>query len=373
MKFVCNRTNLLNGIQIVLKAIPNRSTMSILECILINTTKGNITLTGNDMELGIETIVEGDIIEKGIVALDSKIFSDIIRKLPEGDITIETDSNYKTLIQCGTARFNIIGQSGDDYSYLPELEKNDSIILSQMALRDVIRQTIFSIADSVDDTSGQQTMRGESMEIFGDSIRFSSLDGHRISIRRIMLRNVYPDKKVIVPGKSLNEISKILSGGAEDDVEISFTPNHILFEFEKTKVVSRLIEGKFFDVEKMNIKDYETKFKVNRKNFLDCIDRGTLLVKEGDKKPIILNVTDDNVTIMINSFMGSMKEDLSIEKTGKDIMIGFNPRFMLDALRAVEDEEVELYFVNSKAPCFIKNNSESYVYVVLPVNFSSVP
>jgi DNA polymerase-3 subunit beta len=188
-----------------------------------------------------------------------------------------------------------------------------------------------------------------------------------------MLRNVYPDKKVIVPGKSLNEISKILSGGAEDDVEISFTPNHILFEFENTKVVSRLIEGKFFDVEKMNIKDYETKVKVNRKNFLDCIDRGTLLVKEGDKKPIILNVADDNVTIMINSFMGSMKEELPIEKTGKDIMIGFNPKFMLDALRAVEDEDVELYFVNSKAPCFIKNNSESYVYVVLPVNFSSVP
>ena len=246
------------------------------------------------------------------------------------------------------------------------------MILSQMAFRDVIRKTIFSISDTAEDTPAQQTMRGELLEIFGDSIRVSSLDGHRISTCRIQLKDVYDARKVIIPGKSLNEISKILTGGAEDDVELSFTPNHILFEFGDTRVVSRLIEGTFFDVDKMNIKDYETKLKINRRQFMDCIDRATLLVKEGDKKPIIFDIREDSITMMITSILGSMKEDMEVEKTGKELMIAFNPRFVLDVLRVIDDDDVEIYFVNSKAPCYIKNNSESYVYVILPVNFTTV-
>lgn len=372
MKFVCNKSDLLSGVNIVSKAVSNKTTMSILECIMINTNYGYISLTGNDMELGIETVVEGDIIERGMIALDAKVFSEIVRKLPDNSITIEVDENCKTIITCEKARFTIIGKSGEDFSYLPDIDKKDSFFISQMALRDIIKQTIFSIADNVDDTPGQQTMRGELLQIFGDSMRLSSLDGHRISIRRLQLRDVYEPKKVIVPGKSLSEISKIVTGGAEDDVEISFDDNHIVFEFDNTRVVSRLIEGNFFDIDKLNVNDYETKIEVNKKGFIECIDRATLLVKEGDKKPIILNIVDGSMTMMINSITGSMKEDLEIVKTGKDLMIGFNPKFMLDALRAVEDDTIELYMMNSKAPCFIKNNSESYIYVVLPVNFSTV-
>lgn len=372
MKFICKRTDLANGISIVNKAIPKRSTMSILECILINATDGYIRLTGNDMELGIETTVDAQVEEKGIIALDAGIFLEIVRKLPEEEVIFESDDRFMTHIISGNSNFNIVGKSGDDYSYLPEIGKSESVIISQLALRDVIRQTIFSIAEGNDDSANQQSMRGELLEIFGDSIRLSSLDGHRISIRRILLKDVYNSQKVIVPGKSLNEISRILTGGAEDDVEISFTPNHIMFEFGETKVVSRLIEGKFFDVDKMNIKDYETKVKVNRQIFMNCIDRALLLVREGDKKPIVLDIRDDQVTMNINSVQGSMKETIAIEKYGKDLMIAFNPKFVLDALKVIEDEEVEIYFVNSKAPCFIKNNSETYVYVVLPINFNSV-
>ncbi len=372
MKFICSKSDLLNGVNIVSKAVSNRSTMSILECILIDTTKDEISLTGNDTELGIETIINGQIIERGIVALEAKIFSEIVRKLPDSDITIDVDANYKTLITCEKAKFTILGKSGEEYTYLPEIEKQNSIIISQMNFRDIVKQTIFSVADNGDDTPGQQTMKGELFEVFGDSIRLSSLDGHRISIRRLQLRDVYDAEKVIVPGKSLSEIAKIVNGGAEDDVEISFSSNHIMFEFGRTKVVSRLIEGNFFDIDKMNSSNYETKINVNRKEFVDCIDRACLLVKEGDKKPIILNITDGVVTMMINSIVGSMKEDLDITKEGKDLMIAFNPKFMLDALRVIEDEYIDLYMVNSKAPCFIKNNAESYIYVVLPVNFTTV-
>lgn len=368
MKLVCSKSALLSGVQIVSKAVPNKTTMSILECILVDASRGIITLTANDMELGIETTIEGDIIEKGIIALDAKIFLEIVRKLPDSDITIETDNNYKTTITCEKAKFNIIGKSGEDFSYLPIVEKEESISVSQFTLKEVVRQTIFSISDN----DNNKLMTGELFDIKGNELKVVSLDGHRISIRKIELKEEYSPRKVVVPGKTLNEISKILSGDADKDVSIFFTSKHIVFEFDNTVVVSRLIEGEYFRIEQMLSNDYETKFVINKKEFLSCIDRATLLVKEGDKKPIIMNITDSNMELKINSVVGSMNEDIDIEKNGKDIMIGFNPKFLIDALRVIDDENVTLYMVNPKAPCFIKDENESYIYLILPVNFTTV-
>ena len=148
MKLICSKSNLLNGVQIVSKAVPNKTTMSILECILIDASLGEIKLTANDMELGIETVIEGQIVEKGIIALDAKIFLEIVRKLPDNDITIETDASFKTTITCEKAKFNIIGKSGEDFSYLPAVEKEESLVISQFTLKEVVRQTIFSISDN---------------------------------------------------------------------------------------------------------------------------------------------------------------------------------------------------------------------------------
>lgn len=367
MKLVCSRTNLLNGVQTVSKAVPNKTTMSILQCILINASK-DIKLTANDMELGIETVVDGDIIEPGVVALDAKIFLEIVRKFPDGDIKIETDETYQTVITSGNANIKIVGKSGEDFSYLPNIEKLDSIILSQFTLRELVRQTIFSIADN--DTN--KLMTGELFEVNEDKLRVASLDGHRISIRKVYLKNSYPRKKVVVPGKTLNEISKILSGDADKDVVIFFTNKHIVFEFDNTTVVSRLIEGDYFNIDQMLSSDYETKVTINKRKLLDSIDRATLLVKEGDKKPIIINITDENMELKINSTIGSMRELIDISKNGKDLMIGFNPKFLIDALRVIDGEEVDIYLVNPKAPCFIKDSEDTYVYMILPVNFTTV-
>lgn len=368
MKLVCSKANLLNGVQTVSKAVPNKTTMSILECILVDATRGSITLTANDMELGIETVIEGEILEKGIIALDAKIFLEIVRKLPDSDIVIETDSSFKTTITCEKAKFSIIGKSGEDFSYLPAIERDDSIIISQFTLKEVVRQTIFSISDN----DNNKLMTGELFDINGNTLKVVSLDGHRISIRKIELKNDYEPRKVVVPGKTLNEVSKILPGDAESDVNIFFTPKHIVFEFDNTTVVSRLIEGEYFRIDQMLSSDYETRVRVNKKELLSCIDRATLLVKEGDKKPIIINITDESMELKINSVIGSMNEEIDIEKQGKDLMIGFNPKFLIDALRVIDDEEVDLYMVNPKAPCFIKNQEESYIYLILPVNFTTV-
>ncbi len=368
MKLVCSKSSLLNGVQIVSKAVPNKTTMSILECILIDATGGEIKLTANDMELGIETIIEGEIVEKGMIALDAKIFLDIVRKLPDSDIVIETDSSFKATITCEKAKFNIIGKSGDDFSYLPTVEKNDCMIVSQFTLKEVIRQTIFSIADN----DNNKLMTGELFDINGSELKVVSLDGHRISIRKIQMKNSYEPKKVVVPGKTLSEISKILPGDADKDVNIYFTQKQALFEFDNTVVVSRLIEGEYFKIDQMLSSDYETRVKINKREFLDCIDRATLLVKEGDKKPIIINITDGSMELKINSIIGSMNEDIDIEKSGKDMMIGFNPKFLIDALRVIDDEEIDIYLVNPKAPCFIRDEEQKYIYLILPVNFTTV-
>ena len=367
MKLICSKASLLKGVSIVSKAVPSRTTMPILNCILIDASANEIKLTANDMELGIETVIEGEIVERGIIALDAKFFSEIVRKLPDNDVVIESDDTFQTTITCEKAKFNIVGKSGEDFSYLPYIEKNESISISQFTLKDVVRQTIFSIADN--DTN--KLMTGELFEINETRLRVVSLDGHRISIRNIELKESYSPLKVVVPGKTLQEISKILTGEAEDMVDIFFADNHILFEFDETKVVSRLIEGEYFHIDQMLSSDYDTKVKINKREFLSCIDRATLLIREGDKKPIILNIQDGSLQLKINSFVGSMNEEIEIEKEGKDLLIGFNPKFFIDALRVIDDEEVTLYMVNPKAPCFIKDDAGTYVYLILPVNFNA--
>ena len=171
-------------------------------------------------------------------------------------------------------------------------------------------------------------------------------------------------------GKTLSEISKILTGEADSEVSIFFTKNHIVFEFDNTVVVSRLIEGEFYKISQLLHDDYETKVTVNKKELLNCIDRATLLVKESDKKPIIMTVSEEEMKIQLKSTMGSMNEDLMITKSGSDIMIGFNPRFLIDALRVIDDEEVSLYMINSKSPCYIRDEENSYIYIILPVTFN---
>ena len=367
MKISCQKADLVKGVNIVSKAVPTRTTMAILECILIDASSGEIKLTANDMEIGIETIVSGTIHERGIIALDAKKFSEIVRKLPENEVTIETDTSFKTSITCEKAKFDIIGKSGEDFSYIPVIQRNQPIVISQLTLRDIIRQTIFSVADN----ENNKLMTGELIEIKDNKLKVVALDGHRVSIRNVELKNPANNVKVVVPKKTLNEIIKIIDGGIDDEVNIFVTDNHIIFEFDQTTVVSRIIEGEFFKIEQMLSADYETKIKINKREFFDCIDRATILVNEGDKKPIIVNAVDNTMSLSISSFIGTMNEDIDIVKEGKDIMIGFNPKFVLDALKVIDDEEINLFMLNAKSPCFIKDDAGSFIYIVLPVNFNN--
>ena len=366
MKIICSKSELTKSVNISLKAIPVRTTMPILECILIDARDQEIHFITNDTELGIETIVKGRVEETGIVAINAKMFSDIIRKLPDSDVIIQSDANYNVSIVCLKSRFALGGQSGEDFSYLPNIERDECVTISQYALRQVINQTLFSVANN----ENNKLMTGELFEIKGDILRVVALDGHRISIRRVPLKDSYSGSKVIVPGKTLSEISKIMSGEIDDMVNIYITKNHIVFEIEGTTIVSRLIEGEYFAVDQMISSDYEMRVRVNKQMLGSMIDRATLFVKENDKKPIIMDFAGNNLNMSIESPLGAMNEDLDIEKDGKDIMIGFNPRFFLDALKAIDDETVTLYLTHAKSPCFIRDDESTYTYLILPVNFT---
>lgn len=365
MKVYFEKSTLMNALNTVLKAVSSKTNYKILECILIDAKQSYVKLTTNDTELGIETTIDARIEEHGVTAINAKLFSEIIRKLPDNEILLEIEGNTAK-IKCEKAKFTIMCDDAETYIFLPKFSKDKYITVSQYALKEIIRQTIFSI--SMNDTN--LAMSGELFEVKENQLRVCSLDGHRISIRKIELDEVYPDFEVVVPGKALSDLSKILTGETDRQVKIFFSKNHISFEFDQTVVVSRLIDKKYFNVDQMLSNDYETCITVNKKILLESIERSTLLVKDNDKKPIIFNISDNSMELIMNSSLGSMRDEIMVNQTGKDIMIGFNPRFMIEALRVIDDEEINLYTVNAKAPCFIRDHDKNYIYLILPVNFN---
>lgn len=366
MHIICDKSKLIEGMNIVMKAIPGKTTMMILECVVIEVKDNQIKLIANDLQLGIETLIDGEIKQEGSVAVGAKVFFEIIRKLPSDNVSITVDEEYHMNISCGKAKFSIMAKATDEFPYLPNIVKDKNVNISQFTLKDIIRQTVFSISDN----ENAKVMTGELFEIHDSELKVVSLDGHRISIRKVKLNQSYDDVSVIIPGKTLIEISKIINGGMDDEVSIFFTDKHVLFEFEDTIVLSRLIEGEYYKIDKMLSTDYETKVTVNKREMLECIDRSTLLLKESDKKPVIIDVQDDYMKFAMNSAIGSMDEDIDASKEGKDILIGFNPRFLMDALRVIDEDEITMYMINPKAPCFIRDQEETYIYLILPVNFN---
>ncbi len=365
MKITAPKQELMKSLGIVLRAVPSKTTMNILYCVLIDATVDTIRLTANNMELGIETCVNGTIEERGLICLDAKMFSEIIRKMPEDDVMIEVGKDLKTIISCGKSVFRIVGSDAAQFTPLPVIDRENPVILTQFQLHEMIRQTIFSI--SLNDAN--KVMTGEFLQIRENEIRLVGLDGHRIAIRRLLTDSLFGNREVIIPGKTMNEIGKILSGEMEDEVRLYFTNNHVLFEMDQTTVVSRLIEGNYFRVDQMLSNDYETKIVVKKSDLSSAVDRALLFTSEADKRPLVLTIEDGSMNLRISSPAGSMSDDVEIGMEGKELKIGFNPKFILDALRVIDDEEILIYFLNSKAPCFIRDDEQSYIYMVLPVNF----
>ena len=319
------------------------------------------------MDLAIETIIEGEVIENGEIAVDANKINVVLRSLPDNELEIETNSKNEIVINYDKVKNSnsyINFLSTEEFPELPSYEKNSPIKISQFSLKELIRTTIFSIADN----ETNKIMTGELFEIKGNELKVVSLDGHRISIRKTELKDNYDETSVIVPGKALKEVIKILSNDIDSEVLIYLNKNNIVFEFDNNIIISRLIEGDYFKIDHMLSSNYTVKVNVNKKELLDGINRAVPFVHEGEKKPVKFNFENDSLTLSISSIEGGNNDYINIDKEGNDVLIGFNPKFIIDALKVIDDETVSLYMINSKAPCFIKNENESYIYLVLPVN-----
>lgn len=364
MRIICSKNNLLNGFLTVQKAVSSRSSLPILEGILIEVEEKKIKLVATDLEIGIESYIEGEILEEGSVVLSSKIIVDLIRKLPDASVEIKTDENNRTWIQCASSEFVIQGQSGLDFPELPEVNNQQKIEIPQDLLKHMIRQTIFSVA--VEET--RPILTGALMEIKEDQISLVALDGYRLALRKGKTSNHenYFISEVI-PGRTLNEISKILTEN-EEMVQISKMGNHILFEVGKTNITSRLLEGEFINYKQIIPEEYKTRVKLSKNAFFDSCERAALLARQGKNNLIKMQLNQDTLVITSNAEIGKVHEEIPIELEGEELKIAFNSKYFIEALRNIDDEEIFLEFTTSVSPCVIKpTEGEYFTYLILPV------
>lgn len=364
MIFTCEKQKILEGISIVQKAITGKSTNPILEGIYIKTNELNssITLIGSDMDVSIQTTVDANITESGSIVIDAKIFGEIIRKLPNATIKIETIENQIIRITCEKSVFDVVYMNANEFPELPEINEELKISVNQNILKNMIKGTSFAIAQ--DET--RPILQGILFEVKNKNLNLVALDGYRLAIKSEFLDSDI-EIEVVIPGKTLNEVSKILED-IDDIVDITFTNNHILFNLEKTKIISRLLEGKFINYNSLLPQEHKLSLIVNRQELQNAIERASLMAKDGNTNLIKLDIQQDNLIISSNSQLGKVREEISIKLQGDEIQIAFNSRYLLDVLKNMEEDEVVMKMTSSISPCVIEEvNNENAKYLVLPV------
>lgn len=364
MIFTCEKQEILEGISIVQKAITGKSTMPILEGIYIKTNEmeSSLTLIGSDMDVSIQTTVNANIIEQGSIVIDAKIFGEIIRKLPNSTIKIETIENQVIRITCEKSVFDVVYMNTNEFPELPEINEDLKISVNQNILKNMIKGTSFAIAQ--DET--RPILQGILFEVKNKNLNLVALDGYRLAIKSEFLDSDI-EIEVVIPGKTLNEVSKILED-VDDIVDITFTNNHILFNLEKTKIISRLLEGKFINYNSLLPQEHKLSLSVNRQELQNSIERASLMAKDGNTNLIKLDIQQDNLIISSNSQLGKVREEISMKLQGDEIQIAFNSRYLLDVLKNMEDEEVVMKMTSGISPCVMQENSnENSKYLVLPV------
>lgn len=366
MKVICSKENLLEGINIVQKAVSTKTTLQILEGILLEA-EDQLKLTGNDLEIGIECLVEADIRDKGTIVLNSKMFGDIIRKLPDSEVLIEVKQNNTVIIECEKSHFELKGLPSSGFPALPTIEKQNSFDISQKLLRDMIKQTIFAI--SLDEN--RPTLTGSLFEYDGKILTIVSIDGFRLALRKGEISGGEEPFSVIIPGKTLNEISKILQAVDENTV-VSTSKNQILFDLGNCKIVSRLLEGEFMNYKNVIPSEFGTKAQVDAKDLTSSFERASLITMDEKKYPVKLTLDDESIIISSNTELGAVREEIKVELTGNRLEVGFNPKFFIDALKAVDEESININFTSSIGPCTITSISgDNFIYMILPVRIKN--
>ncbi|WP_409227361.1 DNA polymerase III subunit beta [Gudongella sp. SC589] len=364
MKFKVEQKDLARHITIAQRGISTRSTLQILDGILIQANDNGLKLTATDLEISIETFIEAYVEEKGKIVLNSRIFGDIVKKLPDDTISFHVKDNH-VHIKCQNAEFNIIGNSGEDYPDLPIIMEENQFTISKDLLKSAIRQTVF--ATTQDET--RPSLTGVLLEIANKEISFVSLDGYRLALRKMPTQSDI-DEKIIIPGRSLNELNKILED-KEEDLTISLSQGQVIFNLGDTIMYSKLLEGQFFNYKDIMRSDHKTKVIVNRRSLQNGLERASLLAKEEKANLVKISVSNGELIIKSNSEMGDVYEEINSDQDGDDLNIAFNSRYILEGIKIMDNEEIVMNFVGSLNPCIINGvDDDTYTYLVLPVRLA---
>jgi len=364
MKIITTKSILMECINIVQKAVPSKTTLPILEGILFDAKNGKMKLTATDLEIGIETLLNVDVIEPGRVVLSSRIVGDIVRKLPDADIEIETAERNLVYIKSERSNFKIVTLPHDEYPELPVVKKENGISLSQNVFKEMIRHTIFAV--SVDEV--RPILTGVLFDVDGENLTMVALDGFRMAVKRNGIINDI-NFKAVIPGKALSEIGKILNE-KEEPVHIYFSKNHIQVQVDDTIIVSRLLEGEFINYKQIIPSEYKIMIKVCSNKLMEACDRAALFARDSSSNMIKFEISDDLMVIMSNSQNGDVREELKIQKEGNDIEIAFNAKYFIDVLKVIESEEITIEFTTNVSPSIIRPcDNSGYLYLVLPARF----
>ncbi len=363
MNFNCTKSDMLEAVSAVQRAVSNKNIFTVLEGIIITASDNKVILRGNDMEKGIEYTIDGNVSENGSVIVNSRIFGDIARKMPSGIISINVDENYNVQVDCGSIHMDIKGMDPDGFPEIPEVNKENSIEIDQEFFKEMIRQVIFSVGN--DDS--KPIFKGALIESQENSLNMVSLDGYRMSIRRESLLGTKEGMNVVVPGKALSEVMRLLKNDNEK-LNIYYENSQILFDMGNCKLVSNLLQGEYLNYKSIyQSQKFDTEIIVNKESIFESVDRSMLVITEDRKSPILMNINDEGLTINSKTELGAITEKISIEKSGHDINISFNPKFLIDVFKTVNDEKIKISFAGENICIIEPVNGEDFLYVVLPV------
>ena len=367
MKIIFYKENILKALNSVIKGVASKTTKPILEGILIQTNENEIKLTTFDTEIGIEYIMDCEIIEQGSTVVNATMFNEIIRKLPDSEISITLNENNLLEIECEGSLYKLTTMNPDEFPELPKIEVENSIELEQNVLKNMIRKTIFAVSTE----ENRPIFTGCLFEVENNKLNVVAVDGFRLALRTIFLQEKVNDFKAVIPGKTLNEVNKILLDSFET-VRIGISKNQALFEMEKCKVVTRILDGEFLNYKSVIPTTWETRIKVNKENLQNSFERISLIATSSIEKekryPVKVTIDIGKVTISCTNQAGEAKEEIYVSTEGKNMEVGFNPRYFLDSLKAIEEEEVFVEFGTNISPCLVKSvENNEYTYMILPI------
>ena len=367
MKIVCYKDKIIKALNSVVKGVASKTTMPILEGILIQTNDNEIKLTTYDLEIGIEYIMECEIKEQGSTVVNAIMFSEIIRKLPDTEIYISLNDKNLLEIECEGSLYKLATMNPEEFPELPKIEIENSIEVDQNVLKNMIRKTIFAVSSE----ENRPIFTGCLFEIENNKLNLVAVDGFRLALRSIYLNKQTNNFSAVIPGKTLNEVNKILSD-SYDYIKIGVSKNQALFEMDNCKIVTRILDGEFLNYKNVIPSNWETRIRVNKNSIQNSFERISLIsasaIEKEKKYPVKVQVDIGKVIISCTNQTGDAKEELFVSTEGKNLEAGFNPKYFLDSLKAVEDEEVFIEFGTSISPCLIKSvENNDYTYMILPI------